>query len=67
MNFAFKWNLKEQPNWIEISNAIVQIINGYTTVNFTEIDTKSDEHGLLISSEKLSKEQAVREWEMLIF
>jgi len=68
MNFAFRWDWKEQPNWIEISNAIAQIIsNGYTTINLIEIETGADEYGLLVSTEMLSKEKAFNEWEMLIF
>jgi len=68
MNFAFKWDWKEQPNWLAIQEAVGKMIAAKCSmVLFLEIETESDENGLLITSCYYTKADVKGIWEQLVY
>lgn len=67
-SYAFSWDWKDQPKWSEIFDAI-QCLNeiGLSAYHY-EIETGSDEYGLLVSANSgLDDKQAYEEWIRLIY
>ena len=61
--YSFCWDCKEQPTWTQIFKAIQDLNGQDLTAYHYEIETGSDEYGLLISAYSgFTDKQAYDEW-----
>lgn len=67
-NYSFSWDWKSKPKFKHIIDTIRIIIDNGQIPYHYEIDTNSDQNGLLISCNKnLSKTEAFEIWSNLEF
>ena len=65
-NFSFSWDWKEQPPWDKIFKAIESLYSSDLTAFHYEIETGSDEYGLLISANsEYTQQEAFDVWHNL--
>ena len=66
ISFSFSWDWKSQPEWIGIFKAIDELFSRGHSAYHYEIETGSDEYGLLISGYSgFSQKEAVELWMQL--
>jgi len=64
LDYSFTWDWKEQPNWNKIADAIGELNeNTRDKIRFYDIETRSDEYGLVISVNDYDETEAYQVWE----